>query len=135
MLHALAICLGACAGALARWRLGLWLNAPGAALPWGTLVANVGGGWLIGLFLAAAQAMPQLDPAWRALVVTGFLGALTTFSAFSAEVLALLLQGRVGAALLLALLHLAGSVLAAWAGLAGGGWLWSALGPESGPAA
>ena len=88
MLHALAICLGACAGALARWRLSLWLNTQGALLPWGTLAANLIGGYLIGLCLALFQALPQLDPAWRLLLVTGFLGALTTFSTFSAEVLA-----------------------------------------------
>ncbi|WP_313072481.1 fluoride efflux transporter CrcB [Melaminivora sp.] len=124
MLHALAICLGASAGALGRWRLALWLNSPGALLPWGTLAANLGGGYLIGVILALLQAQPQLDPLWRALLVTGFLGALTTFSTFSAEVLGLLLQGRVGTALLLALLHLAGSLLLAWAGLASGAALW-----------
>ena len=124
MPHVLAICLGASAGALARWRLALWLNTPGAALPWGTLVANVVGGYLIGLALAMLQALPQLDPVWRLLLVTGFLGALTTFSTFSAEVLGLLLQGRLGLALGVTLAHVAGSLLAAWAGLHSGNWLW-----------
>jgi len=123
MLHALAICLGACAGALARWRLALWLNTPGALLPWGTLAANLAGGYLIGLALAVLQALPQLDPAWRLLAVTGFLGALTTFSAFSAEVLQLLLQGRPGLALGVTLLHVGGSLAMAWAGLHSGAWL------------
>ena len=117
MLHALAICLGACAGALARWRLGLWLNTQGALLPWGTLAANLIGGYLIGLCLALFQALPQLDPAWRLLLVTGFLGALTTFSTFSAEVLGLLQQQRLALALGLATLHVAGSLCMTWAGL------------------
>ncbi len=117
MLHALAICLGACAGALARWRLGLWLNTQGALLPWGTLAANLIGGYLIGLCLALFQAMPQLDPTWRLLLITGFLGALTTFSTFSAEVLGLLQEQRLALALGLCLLHVAGSLCMTWAGL------------------
>ena len=123
MLQALAICVGACAGALARWRLALWLNAPGALLPWGTLAANVAGGYLIGLALAVLQALPGLDPLWRLLAVTGFLGALTTFSTFSAEVLGLLLQGRAALALGVTLAHVLGSLAAAWLGLHSGTWL------------
>ena len=73
----LAICIGACIGALARWRLGLWLNA--GAYPWGTLAANLAGGYLVGACVAVFHAMPALDPLWRLLLVTGFLGALTTF--------------------------------------------------------
>lgn len=117
MLHALAIFAGAGVGALARWRLGLWLNTQGSLLPWGTLAANLVGGYLIGLCLALFQALPQLDPAWRLLLVTGFLGALTTFSTFSAEVLGLLQQQRLALALGLATLHVAGSLCMTWAGL------------------
>lgn len=113
----LAICIGASLGALSRWGLGLWLNTPGAFLPWGTLAANVIGGYLIGLAIALLQAWPHLDPAWRLAVVTGFLGALTTFSTFSAEVVNLLTQGRLGHALVVAVLHLAGSLTMTWLGL------------------
>lgn len=123
MLHALAICLGACAGALARWRLGLWLNTQGGLLPWGTLAANLIGGYLVGLCLALFQAMPQLDPTWRLLLITGFLGALTTFSTFSAEVLGLLQQQRLALALGLCTLHVAGSLCMTWAGLQSGALL------------
>ena len=126
MFHALAICLGACVGALARWRLGLWLNTQGALLPWGTLAANLIGGYLIGLCLALLQALPQLDPVWRALLVTGFLGALTTFSTFSAEVVGLLQQQRLGQALALCALHVAGSLCMTWAGLHSLALLWAA---------
>lgn len=111
MLPVLAICLGACAGALLRWRLGLWLSTPGALLPWGTLTANLVGGYLIGVCVAVFQALPQLDPTWRLLLVTGFLGALTTFSSFSAEVVAMLQQARYALALGTAGLHLFGSLL------------------------
>ena len=125
MFHVLAICAGACAGALARWQLGLWLNTQGALLPWGTLAANLIGGYLIGLCLALFQALPQLDPVWRALLITGFLGALTTFSTFSAEVVGLLQQQRLAQALGLCALHVAGSLCMTWAGLHSLPWLWT----------
>lgn len=117
MLAVLAICLGACAGALLRWRLGLWLSTPGALLPWGTLTANLVGGYLVGVAVAVFQALPQLDPAWRLLLITGFLGALTTFSSFSAEVVAMLQQQRYALALGTAALHLFGSLLLTVAGI------------------
>lgn len=105
----LAISLGAIAGALARWRLGLWLNA-GGLLPWGTLAANLIGGYLIGVLVGVFQALPQLDPAWRLGLITGFLGALTTFSSFSAEVVAMLMQQRYALALGTSALHVLGSL-------------------------
>ena len=116
MLSILAICIGACLGALARWRLGLWLS-PGAVLPWGTLAANLIGGYLVGLCVAVFQAIPQLDPAWRLLLITGFLGALTTFSSFSAEVVDMLGQERYALALGTTALHLFGSLLLTVAGI------------------
>lgn len=128
MNQALAISLGAALGALARWRLALWLNQPGALVPWGTLAANLAGGYLVGTAIALLQALPELDPLWRALLITGFLGALTTFSAFSAEVVGLLTQQRLGLALLLAGLHLVGSLLMTWLGLLTLSWLWPASG-------
>ena len=117
MLPVFAICLGASVGALLRWRLGLWLSTPGALLPWGTLSANLIGGYLVGVAVAVFQALPQLDPAWRLLLVTGFLGALTTFSSFSAEVVAMLQQSRYALALGTAALHLFGSLLLTVAGI------------------
>ena len=116
MLSVAAICVGACIGALARWGLGLWLNA-GGLIPWGTLAANLIGGYLIGVCIATFQALPQIDPAWRLLLVTGFLGALTTFSTFSAEVVGLLQQDRYALALGTASLHLFGSLLLTLAGI------------------
>ena len=112
----LAICIGASMGALARWGLGLWLS-PGGLIPWGTLAANLLGGYLVGICIAVFQAMPQIDPVWRLLLVTGFLGGLTTFSTFSAEVVTYLLQERYGLAAFTALLHVTGSLLMTVAGI------------------
>jgi CrcB protein len=117
-MHAvIAICLGACLGALLRWGLGLWLSHAGAFMPWGTLAANLIGGYLVGVCVAWFQHDPGLDPVWRLLLVTGFLGALTTFSSFSAEVVAMLLQQRYAQALATAALHLGGSLLLTVAGI------------------
>jgi CrcB protein len=116
MLPVIAICIGASLGALARWGLGLWLN-PVALLPLGTLAANLLGGYLVGICVAVFSALPQLDPVWRLTLVTGFLGALTTFSSFSAEVVAMLMQQRYALALGTAALHLLGSLLLTVAGI------------------
>jgi len=116
MASVLAICIGACLGALARWGLGLWLN-PGALIPMGTLAANLIGGYLVGLAVAMFQALPHVDPVWRLAIITGFLGALTTFSSFSAEVVGMLGQGRYLLGLGTTALHLFGSLLLTVAGI------------------
>jgi CrcB protein len=116
MLTVLAICIGASAGALRRWQLGVLWNTTGV-LPWGTLAANLIGGYLVGLCVGVFQALPQLDPVWRLALVTGFLGALTTFSSFSAEVVAMLQASRYALALFTAVLHLAGSLILTVLGL------------------
>ena len=78
MLAVIAISIGASLGALARWRLGIWFNTAAAStaplLPWGTLSANLIGGYLIGVCVAVFQALPDLDPVWRLTLITGFLG-------------------------------------------------------------
>ena len=101
---------------MARWGLGLWLT-PSGLIPWGTLAANLIGGYLIGVCIAVFQAMPQLDPMWRLLLITGFLGGLTTFSSFSAEVVGFLMAERHAVALAIALAHVAGSLLMTIAGI------------------
>ncbi len=114
---AAAVGLGAALGALARWQLSLWLSPPGALMPWGTLAANLVGGFLVGVAVGALDVLPGLNPLWRLLLVTGFLGGLTTFSTFSAEVVGFLMQGKLGLALLTAMAHVAGSLLMTWMGL------------------
>ena len=117
MLAVTAICIGASLGALARWRLGMWLSTAGALMPWGTLAANLIGGYLVGVCVAVFQALPQLDPVWRLALVTGFLGGLTTFSSFSAEVVGMLQQQRYLLALGTTAVHLLGSLLLTIAGI------------------
>ena len=125
MLTVIAICIGASVGALSRWQLGLWLNPASAGLmPWGTLAANLIGGYLVGVCVGVFQQLPELDPVWRLALVTGFLGALTTFSSFSAEVVAMLQQGRFTLAAGTACLHLLGSLALTMLGLKTVGLLW-----------
>ena len=116
MISVIAISIGASLGALARWGLGAWLS-PGALIPWGTLAANLIGGYLVGVCVAVFQAQPQIDPVWRLALVTGFLGALTTFSSFSAEVVGMLGQQRYALAAGTAAVHLFGSLALTVAGM------------------
>ena len=121
LLPVVAISVGASVGALARWGLALWLN-PLASMPLGTLAANLVGGYLVGVCLAVFQALPNLDPTWRLAIVTGFLGGLTTFSSFSAEVVTMLQQTRYALAFGTAMLHVAGSLLLTIAGYHSATW-------------
>ena len=118
-----SICAGASVGALLRWVLAGRFNPMLPALPPGTLAANLIGGYLIGIAVAVFTAMPDLSPQWRLFIVTGFLGGLTTFSTFSAEVVTQLQQGRPGWALAAAFAHLAGSFALTALGIATVGWL------------
>jgi CrcB protein len=112
--QALAVALGAVAGALLRWRAGLWLNSAWHGFPLGTLLVNLAGGLLIGLLLALLDRPEAL--LLRLLLVTGFLGGLTTFSAFSGESLLLLQKGEFGWALAHTLAHVVGALVCASAG-------------------
>ena len=114
----IAISLGAALGALLRWVLGLGLNQAFPALPLGTLLANLVGGYLIGLAMAVFAQMQDLPPEWRLFVITGFLGGLTTFSTFSAEVVTALNQGRLGWAAATVSVHVIGSLGLTLLGLA-----------------
>ncbi len=106
----LAVGIGAAMGAWLRWILGLWLNPLFPTLPLGTLAANLGGGYVIGLSIAFFADQPGLPPEWRLLVITGFLGGLTTFSTFSAEVFTLLARGQLLWGAIEMAIHVAGSV-------------------------
>jgi CrcB protein len=117
-LSLLAICAGACLGALLRWVLGNGLNALFPTIPPGTLVANLVGGYLVGVAVGLFAHHDQLPAEWRLFVITGFLGSLTTFSTFSAEVIALVQQGRWTWAAAAIGAHLFGSLLMTLAGLA-----------------
>lgn len=114
----LAVSSGAALGALMRWGLGLSLNHLFPALPPGTLVANLVGGYLIGVAMAFMGPGSSVPPEWRLFVITGFLGGLTTFSTFSAEVTTALQQGRLAWALATVSTHVLGSLAMTFAGLA-----------------
>ena len=113
----IAISIGGSLGALLRWWLGTTLNAHFPTIPPGTLAANLIGGYVVGLAVAFFAAYPALAPEWRLFVITGFCGGLTTFSTFSAEVVALLQQGQGLWALSAAATHLLGSLLMTFAGI------------------
>jgi len=113
-----AVGIGAAFGAWLRWGFSTWLNPRLPHFPLGTLAANLVGGYLVGFAVAYFLARHDLAPHWRLFVVTGFLGGLTTFSTFSAEVTELLSRGEYATGLLLAATHLAGSLMLTAAGFA-----------------
>lgn len=118
-----SISIGAAAGALLRYGLGTRLNALYPAIPMGTLASNLIGGYVVGLAVAYFATRPDLPPEWRLLIITGFCGGLTTFSTFSAEVVALMQQGDPGRAIAAIALHLAGSLAMTVLGLATWSWI------------
>jgi CrcB protein len=119
----LAVGIGAAAGAWLRWGFGLWFNPALPELPLGTLAANLVGGYLIGLAIAFFMQHPTLSPEWRLLVITGFLGGLTTFSTFSAETVTLLLRGQYAWGTGIIAAHLGGSLLMTVLGIQTFKWL------------
>jgi len=116
-LNFLAVGAGAALGAWARWLLGVVLNPLFLSLPLGTLAANVIGGYLVGVAVALFHLNTHFPVAWKLFMITGFLGGLTTFSTFSAEVVERLLAGQPLLAIGLATIHLAGSLTATYLGL------------------
>ncbi|RPH66671.1 MAG: fluoride efflux transporter CrcB [Burkholderiales bacterium] len=114
----LVISAGASVGAVARWLLGTSLNALFPAIPPGTIAANLIGAYLIGVAMALFANHPGIAPEWRLLVITGFLGGMTTFSTFSAEVTTLIQQGRLLSATAAVGIHVVGSLALTFLGLA-----------------
>src|SRR5690554_7337033 len=84
-LSVVAVSVGAVIGANLRWALSLWLNASYHAIPWGTLVANLSGGWLVGLLMGFFTHSSALAPEWRLFAVTGLCGALTRSEEHTSE--------------------------------------------------
>jgi fluoride exporter len=114
----IAVAVGAALGAWLRWGLTILLGQLHAHIQLGTLVANLVGGYLIGLALGFFDTLPALSPVWRLFVITGFLGGLTTFSSFSGEAMVLLQRGHYSWALAHSALHLLGSIAFCIAGYA-----------------
>ena len=113
----LAVGLGAFAGAVVRWLIGLALNPILPSLPLGTLASNLLGGLVMGLALGAFAHYETLPVAWRLAVTTGFLGGLTTFSTFSGETVTLFLRQQYGWTAAIVAAHLFGSLLLTLAGI------------------
>jgi CrcB protein len=111
-----AVGVGAALGAWLRWGLALWLHSVHGKVHLGTLAANLGGGYLVGLALGFFAAYPHLSPEWRLFAITGFLGGLTTFSSFSGESMLLLQRGDYGWALVHTAVHLLGSLACCFLG-------------------
>jgi CrcB protein len=124
-LSILAVFGGAGCGALLRWLLGGWLNPLFPTIPIGTVAANLIGGLLIGLTTTFFGYHGALAPEWRLLIITGFLGGLTTFSTFSAEVVTLLGRQEYGWAISAAGVHLFGSLALTTIGVVAANALWA----------
>ena len=116
-LSILAIFCGAGLGALLRAGFNLATVGVTSMLPLGTFISNMVGGYLIGIAVAFFGNNPNLSPEWKLFVITGFLGGLTTFSSFSAEVVGFMQRGEVTWALGTALLHLIGSLCLTFLGI------------------
>lgn len=114
----LAVGLGAAIGAWLRWGLGILMNQVHQHIPLGTLVANLAGGYVIGLAMAFFSTHNGISPEWRLFAITGFLGGLTTFSTFSAETALMLQRGEYVWAALQIVLHVADAILLCMAGFA-----------------
>ena len=119
----LAVGVGAVLGAWARWGLSVALNTVVPTLPLGTLLANLIGGFLIGIAVESVLQLQLVSLEWRLFIITGFLGALTTFSTFSIEAVELLSQQRYGWAMLHVSSHLAGSLVMTVLGIYTVRWL------------
>ncbi len=114
----LAVGAGAALGAWLRWAVSLRLASLHGMIPAGTVLVNLAGGYLIGLLLGVFGSHPSISPEWRLFLITGFLGGLTTFSAFSGEALVLLQRGAYGWALAHSAVHLLGAIACSIAGYA-----------------
>ncbi|MFT4020292.1 MAG: fluoride efflux transporter CrcB [Acinetobacter sp.] len=112
-----AIAFGSILGGWLRWWVGLKLNSIYPAIPLGTVAVNLVGGFIIG-FAIAFFAQSQLSSNYKLFVITGFCGGLTTFSTFSAEIVALLQTGRFSTAVLAITIHVVGALLCTIVGMA-----------------
>ncbi len=116
-LSVLAIFSGAGLGALLRASFNYLTVGAASVVPLGTFLSNMVGGYLVGIAIAFFGNNPNFSPEWRLFVITGFLGGLTTFSSFSAEVVEFMQRGELSWALGTALLHLIGSLVLTFLGI------------------
>lgn len=115
----IAISIGAIVGAILRWKFGEMLNHHFPTIPLGTLCANLVGCFLMGGFVFTIWEHSLFSDEIRLGVITGFLGALTTFSTFTAEAFVLFSRGEIFWMAIFYLLHIGGSMLFFAMGYAG----------------
>ena len=125
MRTAAAIAVAGALGALARWGIGTWFGQRFPSFPWGTMVINVSGSFLLGLLFAALIERSAGSPTMRIALTTGLMGAYTTFSTFSLETYRLFEDGATGAAIANIGLSLALGLVAVWLGFSLGRAVWS----------
>ena len=114
----LAVAFGGALGAMSRyWVYSAFQRASSGTFPWATLTVNMVGSFLIGIAFILITERMELGPYWRAVVTVGFLGAFTTFSTFSMDVIGLIEQGNFTNAFLYVLSSVLVCIIAAWLGL------------------
>ncbi len=118
MINYLMVGLGGFFGAMARYLVDSWVSRRmGGLFPYGTLVINVSGSFILGLFAATLTERWVAQPHWRLLIAVGFVGAYTTFSTFGYETHKLMEEGSFGLAFLNVLLSVAVGLLAVRLGI------------------
>lgn len=113
----IAVAFGGALGAMSRFFVYNTLMRASSSYPWATFTVNVLGSFLIGIAFVLITERLEMGPYWRGVVTVGFLGAFTTFSTFSMDVIGLLEQGETGSAILYVLSSVVVCIIAAWLGL------------------
>jgi CrcB protein len=119
-----AIAVAGAIGALARWGLGSWFGQRFPTFPWGTLVINVSGSFVIGVLFVALVERGIGSSTMRLALMTGLLGAYTTFSTFSLETFRLIEDGAVRSAMTNVGLSVVLGLMAVWLGVVAGRAVW-----------
>ncbi|MGI6092136.1 MAG: fluoride efflux transporter CrcB [Veillonellaceae bacterium] len=115
----LLVALGGGIGAVTRYLASDWADQRfGSEFPYGTLIVNLAGCFVIGLFMQLVTDRIIVNPYWRLLITVGFLGGLTTFSSFSYETITLINEGALLYAAYNILISVAAGLLATWLGIA-----------------
>ncbi|WP_417223316.1 fluoride efflux transporter CrcB [Amphritea sp.] len=118
MLHLISVAVGGAAGAMARyWVSGVLINNAQFKLPYGTLICNALGSFLMGICFVLIMEKARISPELRPLLMVGFLGAFTTFSTFSLEAVTMLQEGHIMSAAIYILMSVVLCVVALYSGL------------------
>ncbi len=116
MLNFFLIGFSAAIGAWMRWLIGAGMLAMFPGMPLGSLVVNLLGGFFMGLSIAFLQITTNISDEIRLIINVGFLGGLTTFSAYTADLFQLMQKGELGLALLFMIAHVIGALVLCYAG-------------------